>query len=155
MFPCDVMKFQFIPLLQHAWHLRQATRYNFILISITMSSNTETNNLEDVVRELREAMKRISELEARVKAAEDEANARVKAIEDESNARVKAIEDESNARVKAIEDEAKARVNAAEKSETEANHKLQCVMYVRDLLADRQILFRKTGACGKYTHINY
>ena len=64
------MKFQLIPLLQRAWHLRQATRYNFIIISITMSSNTETNNLEDIVRELMEmkqaagvAAARISNLE--------------------------------------------------------------------------------------------
>ena len=109
-----------------------------------MSSNTEINNLEDVVRELREAMKRISELEARVKA-----------VEDEASARVKAIEDESNARVKAIEDEAKARVNAAEKSETEANHKLQCIMYGREILAERQMYYHQTGPCRQYKRVKY
>ena len=123
-------------------------------------------NLEGVILELREAMKRITELEARVKAVEDEANARVntvkdeanarvKTVEDEANARVKAIEDEANSRVKAIEDEANSRIKAAEKSATEANHKLQCIMYVREILAERQMYYHQTGSCRQNIRVNY
>ena len=100
-------------------------------------------------------MKRITELEARVKAVEDEANARVNTAKDEANARVKTVEDEANARVKAIEDEANSRVKAAEKSATEANHKLQCIMYVREILAERQMYYHQTGSCRQNIRVNY
>jgi hypothetical protein len=94
---------------------------------------TENVHFEDVIRELRQEIVEMKQILSITLAKNIELGARVKAIEDEAN----------------------ARVNAAEKSETEANHKLQCVMYVREILAERQIYYHQTGSCRQYKRVKY
>jgi hypothetical protein len=111
---------------------------------VSMALKTENVNFEDVIRELRQEIVEMKQILSITLAKNIELGARVEAIEDEAKARVNAIEDEAN-----------ARVNAVEKSETEANHKLQCVMYVREILAERQMYYHQTGSCRQYKRVKY